>query len=212
MRGGSLVGDSQGEDPGVGQARFERGRDGGGVGLRGPDDDRRPGARERDAGRARHRVVAQLREQRRVLDAVGLVQLVVEGGREQVRVAGGDGGAEQRGLGARRGGVGVRDGRGQAAARRLGVHARVGHDDDRRQRQIGREPARVRQPGAVAPAQADAAEDRGREVVGVALERQAERQHLVGRGVAPGDREAGDEPGTRSWPRTSRARARAGCG
>src|SRR5581483_10477048 len=48
-------------------------------------------------------------------------------------------------------------------------------------------------PGAVPPDEAHAAAQRSREVVGMALQRQAELEQLVGREIAPGDRRTGDE-------------------
>ena len=89
----------------------------------------------------RHRVRAQLVEQRRVRGAVRLVQPVVERAREQRR--------RRRRRSPRRA---ARPARRAAAASACGsdagsrdarlprVHARVRHDDDRRERQVGREP------------------------------------------------------------------------
>ena len=155
--------------------------------------------------------VAQLVEQRRVLDAVRLVQPVVERGREQVGVAGGDRRAEQRRLRARRGGVLVRDGLGQARARRLGVHARR-----RARRRSARAAGRSRAarvcvtPAAVAPDQADAAEHarargcrRGPRAAGRA--RAPRRARRRGPATAsPATRPGGDRRGGRAEPALER--------
>ena len=91
---------------------------------------------------------------------------------------------------------------GRRAARRLGVHARVGHDDDRRRAAGRSRAARVRGPVAVAPDQADAADDarprgcrRGPRAAGRA--RAARRA----RASRPATASAGDEAGARSSPR-----------
>ena len=86
----------------------------------------------------------------------------------------------------------VRQGLGQPAARLQRVDTLIRQHQDRRERQVGGDAGRVRA-GAVLPDQADAAVERGREVVGVALERQAEPEQLVGRDLAAVDGRAGDE-------------------
>ena len=124
----------------------------------------------------------------------------------------GDGGAEQRGLRGCGGGLAVREVLGQAAARLLRVHARA-RARRRSARAAGRRRCRARvRRRRRSPDQADAAAERRGEVVGVALERQAELEQLVGRerrGRRPSRRRRGRR---RSSPRTSRARARAGSG
>ena len=140
-------------------------------------------------------------------DAVRLVQPVVERGREELGVAGRDRGAEQRGLRARGGGLAVRA---RVAGRRPReasvVHALARDDDDRRERQVvgdprGARPVPLRQLRQTPPRQ------RGREVVGVPLERQPEREQLVARGSRPATASpatrpaaivAADEPSPRS--------------
>src|SRR6476646_8595073 len=62
-----------------------------------PDDDRRAGAGERHANGAVGRVRAERLQERRVTDAVLLVQLVVEGVAQQLDVAADDRRAEHRG-------------------------------------------------------------------------------------------------------------------
>ena len=103
------------------------------------------------------------------------MQPVVEGVGEELRVARGDGGPEQGSLRGGGGGLVVRQGLGQPAARLQRVDTLIRQHQDRRERQVGGDARRVRA-GAVLPDQADAAVERGREVVGVALERQAEPQ------------------------------------
>ena len=71
----------QREDARVREPALELGGDRGAVRLPRPDDDGRARARERDAGRARGRLAAELVEERRVRGAVRLVQAVVEGAR-----------------------------------------------------------------------------------------------------------------------------------
>ena len=207
----SVPGDGEGEHAGVVESRCERGGhrlDASGLG---PHDDRRAGAGERHAGRAVDRAGAQLGEQRRVGEPERLVQVVVEGVGEERRVARGDRGAEQGRLRGGGGRLRVAHELGQPRARLLRVHAHVRDDDDRRQRQVAGEPAGV---GArvAPPDQADAAAERGREIVGMALERQPELEQLVEGGGASGCGDARRRARRRRWRRTSRGRARAGSG
>src|SRR5581483_10482324 len=116
---------------------------------------------------------AELFEERRVGQPVRLVQAVMEGGGEETRVAGGDRGAEERGLRGGGGGFAVRELVREPLARLERVDALCGDDDHRREREVGCDARRVRA-GAVAADQAGAAAPRRREVVGGALGRQAE--------------------------------------
>jgi len=67
----------------------------------------------------------------------------------------------------------------QATAGCLGGDSPLWDDDDRRERHVVGDAARVHRAVAVPPAEADAAEDGRREVVGVSFERQAELDDLV---------------------------------
>src|SRR5207244_1421850 len=99
-------------------------------------------------------------QERRVGRAVGLVQPVVEGVGQELRVAGGDGGAEERGLRRCGGGLVVGQRLGETAAGLQRVDALFRQHEDRRERQVGGDARRVRA-GAVLPDQADAAVERG---------------------------------------------------
>ncbi len=121
---GSLVGDAQRQDLRVGETllQFRYGAWHRPC-LFQPDDDGRAGAGKRDARLAGDGVVAQLGEERRVLEPERLVQAVVERSRKERRVAGRDRGAEERRLRRRGGGVVVGQRLGEAAAGFQRVHA-----------------------------------------------------------------------------------------
>src|SRR4051794_33272733 len=94
MRVGSSGGDGKGQDEGV--EAVERCGDVRRATLLGPDDDRRAGARQGDAGSSGRQIVAQREQQRRVLVTERLVEAVVEGCGEKLGIAGSDRGAEER--------------------------------------------------------------------------------------------------------------------
>ena len=175
---------------------------------------RRPTGPEPDSvtpTRAVRRVVAQRAEQRRVRSAVRLVQAVVERAREQLGVAGGD----RRRRAAPRGAAvaaasSCADGRraGRCATRAVFVRVAGRRRSARaagRRRSARRAAARRSRPG-----QADAAEQRGGEVVGVALERRAERRaarRARARGpaaAAPATSPSGDRGRARAEPALER--------
>ena len=107
-------------------ARCERGCDRGRVVLRGPDDDRRAGARERDAGACPAPGSSRSSPSSGASSTrYGSCSLSWKAAASSVGVAGGDRRAEQRRLRARRGGVGVRDGRRAGAPREASVFTRV---------------------------------------------------------------------------------------
>ncbi len=136
----------------------------------------------------------------------------MEGGGEERRVARGDRGAEQRGLRGGGGRLRVAHELGQPRARLLRC-SRACSGRRRSPRAAGRSASRRacgRRP--LLPDQADAAAERGREIVGVALERQPELEQLVGGGGASGGGDARRRARPRRSRRTSRARARAGSG
>ena len=157
-----------------------------------------PGARQRHAGRAGDGLLAQLvRAAARPASRYGSCSRSWKAAREQLR--------RRRRRSPRRAAPPAAGGRGGlVVAERLGQRALRDCSRARRarrerraiggERQVGRRSARA-DAAAVAPDQADAAVQRGGEVVGVALERQPELEQLVGRGVAPGRGGAGDEPG-----------------
>src|SRR5205823_13572272 len=82
-----------------------------------PDDDGRARTGQGDAGLAGDGLLLQLGEDGRVGQPERLVQAVMEGGGEELRVAARDRRAEERRLRRGGGGLGVRELRGEAAAR-----------------------------------------------------------------------------------------------
>jgi hypothetical protein len=105
--------------------------------------------------------------------AVGLVQAVGQPAAHEVPVALGEPEHEQRGVGDVGDGVGHRHLGGQRGPRVLGAHRLVGHDEDRLQADRRLQPRRH-------PVGADdeAAPQRGRDVVGMALELGGQRQDV----------------------------------
>ena len=143
--------------------------------------------------------------------ALVLVQPVAGGG-EQVLGLAGEGGDEQRGapgVGRR---VGVRDGLGQQPAGDRGLDAGRRHEGDRGDPRVDAGADGV--PAVVlAPGDHEAAEERGRHVVGVALEvgGEVEERLVGGEQLAAGDERRGRaRRRRRSRPTTSRGRGRAG--
>ena len=85
------------------------------------------------------------------------------------------------------------DGERKVAARARGVRARRGNDEHRRERQVGRDPRRLR-PRLVRPRDAGAAVEHGREVVDVPFEPRARDEQLGRIGVQPRRGRSRDEP------------------
>ena len=108
---------------------------------------------------------------RRVRGAVRLVQAVVGAGGEEARVARRERRAEQRRVDCAEDGVGVLHRLRQRGARLRRVHARLRDDGDRSGRHVVGDARDVAVPG-----EADAAGERGGEIVGVPLERRALRR------------------------------------
>ena len=142
------------------------------------------------------RARAQLAEQRRVGDAVRLVQPVVErGARAARRRRRRSPRRAARPARRRRRRRAWRHGRGQPRCATRVVFTRVsGTTTIARERQVGREP-RGAWAGAVAPDQADAAAERGARLSACPSSGRPSASSSSRRGVAPGDRGAGDEPG-----------------
>ena len=147
----------------------------------GPEPGERRAERSRPAGRAR-----TLGEERR---PIGLVQAIVERGREELLRAGGERGAEQRGSRGAEGRVLVRHAdRQQRTATRACRPVRPGRSA------IGTAGTDVGEPlDAAVPGQAGAAGERGGEVVGMTFERQSLGEQRLGVGFDAGGDRAGDE-------------------
>ena len=212
-RVGAAIGDRERQDLGAEEPLLQPADDAGGAVRLGPDDDRRARARERHPGGAVDGPLAQLREERRVGEPVGLVQEVVEGGCEEARRRRRDRGAEQRRLRGCSRGLFVAT-RTRAAAQRDAsvLTRRSGTTTIAASGSVDGDPLRrARAPPLRQIRQTPPLERRG-EVVGVPFERQAELEQLVEGRVAAGRGQRRRRARRRSSPRTSRARARAGCG
>ena len=116
------------------------------------------------------------------------MQAVVECGGEELGGAARDRGAEEGGTAGRVGGVGVRDGVGEGCAGLGGADALVRDQRDRVRRQAVRD---ARDPAG--PGEADAARERGGEVVGMPFEVDAECEELLVVRFAAGRERSGDE-------------------
>ncbi len=192
--------------------------------LLGPDDDRRARARERDAGLARDRARASSASSGASGSRNGSCRTSWNALGEQLGVARGDRSAEQRRLG----GGGRRPRRAGANSGRRERDALVftrvcRDDDDRRERQVGRDPLRLEAAVALRQIRQTPPSSARREVVGVALERQPELEQQVERhrppaaaspATSPAATVAADEPSPRSsgirltnrkrWPSSGR--------
>ncbi len=163
-----------------------------------PHEHGRPGAGDRRAERAEvARLLHELPRARIEVGAARLVDAVAEPARDQVEVPAGQAEHEQRGVGDVEHGVRDRDPRRQRVARLRRAHGLAG--DDQQALQPGR---RLEALGVSVRAQHEAAEQRRRDVVRVALQPRGLGQHVraefedrVGR-HEPGD----DRRGARAEP------------
>ena len=161
-------------------ARGELGRDARHALPLRPHDDGRSGAGKRRAERAARQVGADLAEVRRVLRAIGLVQAVVERGGEEARVVAASAAPSSAARTTLKTASRAAPSSG-SAPRDAAVFTRVsGHDRDRLRRQVVRDALDV-----TVVREADAAGERRREVVGMALELEPGSEQLLDVGSAP---------------------------
>ena len=152
-------------------------------------------------------VVANGSEQRRVRRAVRLVQAVVGAAANSSRRLSASAAPSSAARPALKAASACGTARAATRAPPSSRRARLRHERDRSRRRVVGD-AR----DATVPGQADAAGERRREVVGVALEVEAELEQLVGARLGARPRARPRRGRARSSPRSSRARARAGCG
>ena len=139
-----------------------------------PHEHGRPGARDRRPQRAEVARAAHERHRLRIeVLAARLVQAIVEAAGDEVPVARGEAEDEQRPVRGVEDGVGHRDLGRQRRARRLRPHRGARHHDHRLEAR-----GRVEARGLTVGADGEAAVERGRDVVGVALELGGQREHV----------------------------------
>ena len=204
---GSSGRDVQDVDGDIGEAQLELGRAcGDGLRTR-PDDDGRARAREGGSDRTGGKLLANGRQERRAGGAVRLVDAVGQRLGEEVGGAGRERGTEERRASCGERGVRVAH---RFRERCAGSGRRDGRLGDERDRDCRRVVGEARDPRV--PREADAARERCGKVVGVAFELDTRREEFLGargRGRRPRCQRSGR---VRSRPRSTRGRARAGCG